>query len=220
MTSQSQPEGRPAVPFQWCPIRALAPRHRGRVLDHLLALNESDRHLRFGYVAGDGHIGRYVDQLDFDRDEVFGVFNRRLKLVAMAHLAYLGQDMRHPTSAEFGVSVNQKSRGRGIGARLFDRAALHARNRGIDTMIIHALTDNVPMMHIVRESGAAIERDGAESTARLRLPPDDIGSQLHEMFEVQAAEFDYGLKLQARRVGDLIDALRPSVSSQPNRHGD
>ena len=53
-------------------------------------MGPDDRYLRFGYIASDGHIGRYVDQLDFDHDEVFGVFNRRLDLVAMAHLAYLG----------------------------------------------------------------------------------------------------------------------------------
>ena len=31
---------------------------------------------------------QYVQQIDFDRDEVFGIFNRRLRLLAMAHLAY------------------------------------------------------------------------------------------------------------------------------------
>ena len=31
---------------------------------------------------------RYVDGLDFELDEVFGVFNRRLEIVALAHLAF------------------------------------------------------------------------------------------------------------------------------------
>ena len=182
---------------------------------HLQALDEADRHLRFGYAASDSHIGRYVDQLDFDRDEVYGVFNRRLELVAMAHLPYLGQDSRHPTSAEFGVSVLPKLRGRGIGARLFERAALHARNQGIDTIIIHALSENRPMLHIVREAGALIETQGSESTARLKLPPEDVGSQLQEILEIQAAAFDYGIKVQARQVGHLLDALRPFAGAEP-----
>ena len=87
MTFQNDRAGPAAAPFRWCPIRALAPRHRARILTHLLALDEADRHLRFGYAASDSHVGRYVDQLDFERDEVYGVFNRRLELVAMARLA-------------------------------------------------------------------------------------------------------------------------------------
>ncbi len=221
MTFQIDRTGQSAATFRWCPIRSLAPRHRARILAHLQALDEADRHLRFGYAASDSHIGRYVDQLDFERDEVYGVFNRRLELVAMAHLAYLGQDTRHPTSAEFGVSVQPKLRGRGIGARLFERAALHARNQGIDTIIIHALSENRPMLHIVREAGALIETQGSESTARLKLPPDDVGSRLQEILEIQAAAFDYGIKVQARQVGHLLDALRPFAGVDPyDRHPD
>lgn len=218
MTFQNDRAGPSAAPFRWCPIRSLAPRHRARILTHLLALDEADRHLRFGYAASDSHVGRYVDQLDFERDEVYGVFNRRLQLVAMAHLAYLGQDTRHPTSAEFGVSVLPKVRGRGIGARLFERAALHARNQGIDTIIIHALSENRPMLHIVREAGALIETQGPESTARLTLAPDGVGSQLQEMLEIQAAAVDYGIKVQARHVGQLLDVLRPLAGASSRDH--
>lgn len=198
---------RRAPPFRWCPIRALAPRHRPRILAHLLALGEDDRRLRFGYAATDTHIGRYVDQLDFDRDEIAGVFNRRLELVALVHLAYLGPDLRRPNSAEFGVSVLPALRGRGLGRRLFEHACLHARNRGVETLVIHALTENVLMLRIARQAGAVVERDGPESVARLRLPRDDMSSQLTAFVEHQAAEVDYGLKLQARR----IDAAWTSV---------
>ena len=33
-------------------------------------------------------MSKYVDMLDFEHDEVFGIFNRRLELIAMAHLAH------------------------------------------------------------------------------------------------------------------------------------
>ena len=78
----------PAHPWRWVPIRSLAPRHRERIGEHLLQLSDEDRYLRFGYRASDLQVRRYVDVLDFDRDEIFGIFNRRLVLVAMAHLAY------------------------------------------------------------------------------------------------------------------------------------
>jgi hypothetical protein len=70
------------------PIRSLGVGHRERIANHLLALDEHDRYLRFGYAANDEQIRRYADSLDFERDEIFGIYNRRLELIAMAHLAF------------------------------------------------------------------------------------------------------------------------------------
>ena len=155
-----------------------------RILGHLLALSERDRYLRFGYPATDAQIGRYVDQLDFDHDEVFGIFNRRLELIAMAHLAYLqasdGAAGRWPSSA---CRCCQAARGRGYGGRLFDHAVLHARNRGIDSLFIHALSENTAMLRSAAMPARRIERDGAESQAWLKLPPDNLVSHVEAMVE-------------------------------------
>lgn len=194
-------------PLRWVAIRSLAARHRPRILAHLLALPASDRYLRFGYAASDSQVGRYIDQLDFDRDEIFGIFNRRLDLVAMAHLAYLGAPDRPQSEAEFGVSVAAHARGRGWGARLFDRAVLHARNRQVDTLLIHALANNRAMLHIVRDAGAEVDLDGSDALARLRLPPEDFASHMEAMVENQVAELDYGLKLHAKRVDAWLRLL-------------
>ena len=201
----------PATPFRWIPIRSLSARHRPRILAHLMALAGADRYLRFGYAASDAQLAHYTDLIDFSHDEVFGVFNRRLELVAMAHLAMLPQAANAVQAAraeaEFGVSVLAKARGRGYGARLFDHAVLHARNRHIDTLVIHALSENTAMLRIARNAGATIERDGGESQARLRLPGDDMLSHIDQMVEGQAAELDYRFKVNARRVDGLLDAL-------------
>ena len=207
--------------FRWIPVRSLAPRHRPRILAHLLGLEPHDRYLRFGHPAGDAQIGRYVDLLDFERDEVFGVFNRRLELVAMAHLATL--DARQGVaSAEFGVSVSTHVRGRGMGARLFDHAVLHARNRSVRVLVVHALMENRAMLHIARSAGATIEHTGGEAEARLRLPANDLASHLEEIAEHQVAEIDYGLKLQGRRIDRMIEtwsqALQPQ-DAHPDREG-
>lgn len=192
----------------WIPIRSLAPRHRDRISAHLLALPEHDRYLRFGYVAGDAQIQRYVDSLNFDLDEVFGVFNRRLVLIALAHLAYPrpGQTAG-PKAAEFGGSVLPTVRGRGYGARLFEHAVLHARNRGLDTMFIHALSENTKMLHIARRAGAVVQRDGSETDAFLKLPHDTLASRMEQWVGEGAAALDYQLKQQGRLVDGLIDAI-------------
>lgn len=193
----------PAPKLHWVPVRSLAERHRPRILAHLLALPPQDRYLRFGYAASDEQVARYTDLIDFSRDEVFGIFNRRLELIAQAHLAAL-PDARE---GEFGVSVLPQARGRGYGGRLFDHAVLHARNRGIHTLIVHVLAENTAMLKIARNAGAAVERDGSEAMARLRLPPEDLRSRFDALVEDSAAEIDYHLKLQARRVSDAIDVI-------------
>jgi ribosomal protein S18 acetylase RimI-like enzyme len=187
--------------LQWAPVRTLGERHRERVAEHLLALNEADRMLRFGHLASDERIHHYAEQLDFERDEVLGVFNRRLKLVAMAHLAFgPARD-----TAEFGVSVNARVRGRGLGAQLFEHAVTHARNRGAHTMLIHLARDNAAMLGIVRRAGAALRFEGTDALAELPLPANTLGSQIQELMGHQAGEFDYRLKLQVLR----LDAMRP-----------
>ena len=199
----------------WVPIRSLARRHRRRILAHLLSLSERDRYLRFGYPASDEQITKYATGLDFARDEVLGIFNRRLQLVAMAHLAYepAPQVKGKPAMAEFGVSVLASARGRGFGARLFEHSALHARNRGIETLFIHALSENAPMLKIARNAGATVERDGSESEAWLRLPPDSVSSHVGEAIERHMAELDFQFKRHVRALGDFIDGVA-EVKSQ------
>ena len=212
--------GATAVRFApWIPIRSLSPRHRARILAHLMALSEGDRYLRFGYAAGDEQIGRYVAGLNFDRDEVFGVYNRKLDLIALAHLAYPSADALVPGAAEFGGSVMAHARGRGYGARLFEHAMLHARNRGLDTLFIHALSENTAMLRIARKAGARVERDGSETDAYLKLPHDTLASKVEQWVGDGAAELDYRLKQQAHMVDTLIDAIGDVKASIGKAHG-
>lgn len=202
-------DGREPANWTWVPIRSLGPRHRQRIAAHLMALDVNDRYLRFGYPASDAQMSKYVDMLDFEQDEVFGIFNRRLELIAMAHLAHaaVGPVEGRPAMSEFGVSVLPQARSRGFGRRLFEHAMLHARNRGVEMLFIHALSENVAMLKIARRAGATVERDGSESEAWLKLPPDSLASHVGEIVEQQAAEFDYHLKRRARQVGEILGVL-------------
>ena len=191
-------------PNRIVPIRSLGAGHRTRIAAHLLALEPHDRYLRFGYAANDEQIARYVDHLDFDRDDIFGVFNRKLELIAMAHLAFIPSEPGTAPGAEFGVSVLARARGRGYGSRLFDRAVTHARNEGVELMFIHALSENTAMIRIARNGGAVIERAGSETDAYLRLPPATLDSRVSEMLDEQVAQADYRLKQQARNFLALL----------------
>ena len=206
----ASPDGNAAAPARRggaVPIRAIGPSHRERITEHLLALDERDRYLRFGYAANDTQIRRYADGLNFDRDDIFGIYNRKLELLAMAHLAY-SADRQFNTCAEFGVSVAKKARGRGYGGRLFERAVLHARNEGVSQLFIHALSENTAMLKIARKAGAVIERDGSESEAHLRLPAADFESRVSELVDEQIARTDYHVKAQARQFWQFLGTLQ------------
>jgi len=106
--------------------------------------------------------------------------------------------------SEFGVSVVSSARRRGFGRRLFEHAILHARNRGISALFIHALSENTAMLKIARDCGATVHRDGPEAEAWLTLPPDSLASHLDEFLGERAAELDYRLKQHAHQVENLF----------------
>lgn len=207
---RSDAEGRRPIP-RWVPIRTLKPRHRRRILDHLVQLDEHDRYLRFGSPAPLEQLGRYTASIDFKRDEVFGVFDRRLRLVAVAHLAALPGTGKRPPAMEFGVSVLPSGRGRGLGQRLFEHAIMHARNHGARALVIHALTENRPMLRIALRAGAQLQTDGADAEAWLSLPPDTLGSHLEGSLLAVSADLVFGFKRNVLRLKNWLASVRGSL---------
>jgi RimJ/RimL family protein N-acetyltransferase len=207
---------------QWgVPMRVLAVRHRERMVTHLLALSASDRYLRFGYAANDEQIKHYVAGINFGHDQVLGIFDRRLQLLAVAHLAQ-ASDPKFQSCAEFGVSVRISARGRGYGGLLFGRCITLARNHGVSLLFIHALTENTAMLNIARKAGAVVERHGSESEAHLQLPPANLRSRVREHIEQRAALANYQLKAQASqfwRVLRTVQEIRQGVrQAKRGRH--
>lgn len=209
------PTPHPPTTDGWIPIRDLHARHRRRILDHLLHLDARDRYLRFGFQATQQQLSQYVASIDFKRDEVFGIFDRGLHLVAVAHLAAMPSKTPDGTSSrgrvmEFGVSVLPKGRGKGLGMRLFMHAITHARNQGASHLMIHALSENAPMLRIAAKAGATIEQDGPDAEAWLKLPPDTVGSHLDSSLQSLAAEVIYRVKYRVIHISDWLRMLLAS----------
>ncbi|SAL44227.1 acetyltransferase [Caballeronia sordidicola] len=193
-------------------VRELSSADRERLLTHFLALDEDDRLLRFGQIVPDRVIENYVANIDFSRDTVFGVFDETLSLVGVGHLAYLPAEGDKRT-AEFGVSVLESARGRGVGSRLFERAAIRSRNTHVSMLYMHCLSRNSTMMHIAKKSGMKIEYAYGEADAYLSLTPADQSSIIAEMMQEQAAVFDYAIKRQARRASQMFQAFMPTADA-------
>jgi GNAT superfamily N-acetyltransferase len=196
-------------------VKQLGPHDRRRMLRHFQKLEAQDRVLRFGLRMSDEQIARYVEQIDFKRDVVYGVYSRKFKLLAVGHLAFASASSHAPGAtekesvAEFGVSVLRSARGLGIGSKLFQRAAIHCRNSDVDTLYMQCLSTNKVMMHIARKAGMEIVREQGEADAHLRLLPPDPASILQEALEEQLATFDYALKANARAAFKFFGRRRP-----------
>ena len=99
-----RPEQRPTIP-----VKELRERDRRRILRHFLQIEGRDRLLRFGSPITDEQVTKYVDSLDFERDIVFGVYNRVFRLVAVGHLGFADKQPDKDSAtekdrvAEFGV---------------------------------------------------------------------------------------------------------------------
>jgi hypothetical protein len=84
---------------------------------------------------------------------------------------------------------------------------MDARNNGVSSMFIHALSENSAMLRIARKAGAVMERHGSETEAYLRLPPASLNSRMTEIVEEHYAQLDYRLKAQARQLQQVLAAV-------------
>ncbi|QJR15445.1 GNAT family N-acetyltransferase [Usitatibacter palustris] len=163
---------------------------------HFLALGHDDRRLRFGSALQDGAILDYIDRIDFERDEVFGVRDDELELLGVVHVAFA------TGSAELGLSVTQGQRGKGIGGALFERAIVRLRNLGVESVFVHCLAENQAMLHLAKKNGMRVAYEGSETAAHQQLAPATPATLLTEWAFDQHADAVQAVrenKLLARR---------------------
>lgn len=180
-------------------IHTLDVSHREEIHRHLLALSARDRYLRFGFNATDQQIDIYVEQIDFDYDDVFGIFDEQHNILGTSHLAYGKEGSPSSHVAEFGVSVGEQARGMGLGGQLFAYSAQRAASRGVDQMFIHTINKNIPMIKIIKRAGAEVFRDQGEIDAYLTLPANDnawlkMRTDAQENLDLP----DYGIKVKLK----------------------
>ena len=74
---QRDDAAQPVCSWTWVPVRSMTARHRPQILRHLLTSNRTTAICASATRPPTRRSSRYVERLDFDRDELFGIFNRR-----------------------------------------------------------------------------------------------------------------------------------------------
>jgi len=162
------------------------------ILQHLLALNDEDRCLRFSRVIRDIALREYVAHIDFNRDVVLGVWGA-FGLAGLCHLAVF-DERGHPV-AELGVSVDRRVRGRGLSSRMLAASLEESRKRGISTVYVMFMRRNFRMASLVSRAGATLAADDDECTASIQVVERQASSQ------VRVYHLDSGLEVLEKRAG-------------------
>jgi RimJ/RimL family protein N-acetyltransferase len=173
-------------------VQKLSPLQRPAMLRHLNTLSAEDLRLRFGAFMTVPALEHYVQCIDFTHDIVFGIFDRDMSLIGMAHLAL---DRNHHY-AELGLSVEPAQRGHGYGLALLNRGKLGAVTRGYTTLFMHCLAENKIMIHLARKAGLKLVTEQGEVDAHLQLETTSHGAVAREAIEDQIALADLLFKQQ------------------------
>ena len=157
-------------------ITLLPATDRTRILQHFLALDESDRALRFGVASDDDAVRRYVDGIDFDESAVLAASDGDGTLIGVAHLAFGGE------AAELGLSIAPTARERGLGLALSTAALRTAEARGAREFRLHCSASNVGMRRLAESLGMETTTEGSDLIARRTL----VGSRTAAAAELEA----------------------------------
>jgi GNAT superfamily N-acetyltransferase len=175
---------RPVLPT--ADIRRLWAADMPEFRDHLLRLDSTSRHQRFGGGMSDDFVRHYAESCFGKGDLVFGAFLDR-HMVGAAELrsgeaiwAEAAPFQRH-VHAEAAFSVESAYRRRGIGEQLFQRIETAASNHGVETVEIVCVPDNVGMIRLAQKFKAHFTFEENMYTGRLTARRPTAFSMLSEI---------------------------------------
>lgn len=150
--------------------------------DHLRRLDGETRRLRFGAPVNDGFVERYAAATLAGTAYVRGLFvDGVLRGAAELHV-----DAKNK-NGEGAFSLEAPFQSRGLGTLLFQAVLDAARNRGVETLTLNCLRENVRMQRIARRQGAEIAFDRGDVVARITRPHPDAGTLAREWSEAIGA---------------------------------
>lgn len=166
---------------------------------HLKNLSEADRYTRFCYAIKDENIDQFILTILYNADD-HHLFTAEINnnIVGFGHLAREGTDW------ELAVSVDGKYQGRGAADQLMDFMIDWGKTRGIHSVFMHCITQNQKIQHLARKHGLRmIDRDGAEVTSRVDLPPPTPLDYTAQFLQEQQNILEQIVDLQRRMIKNL-----------------
>lgn len=144
-----------------------------KIIDHLSALNDDDKYLRFGCAMNQANIEKYVKSSMAQHDFLFAVFNEEGQIVAFLHMAKTEVGTTGKCAFEIGLSVDAECRGQGFGSALFKKAITFATAMGASYVFTYCLRENKAMQALAKSNDLRVILHDGEMTGKLEL--DGVG---------------------------------------------
>lgn len=141
-------------------FRKLWPSETHKFRDHLLRLDKESRRLRFAHGVSDAFIEEYAARMSDMGSIVYAFIDRDGEVRASAELKKLGDTWGHEAEAAF--SVEKGLQEHGIGTELMGRVICSARNRGVRSLHLTCLAENIGMQAIARKYAADLRFEYGE----------------------------------------------------------
>jgi GNAT superfamily N-acetyltransferase len=139
------------------------PRDCAALESHFAALEAADLRSRFCGSMRPEMASRYIDQLKATGVPIYGIVSPGQAIVAVCQLAQYEREL------EVGLTVLRPYRRQGLARALLNRAASHARARGLKALVIHCLADNIAMLSLARRIGMRVVNSHGEIDGRWTL---------------------------------------------------
>ena len=130
-------------------LRATTAGDEQALIDFFERLSPEARHLRFqGAVRVDAHL--VAPFLDGDGAESLSLVGELVDSSGSARVVAIGTyvRLRDPSRAEVAFAVADSMQRRGIGSRLLERLAVHARQEGVERFVAQVLPENMAMLRV------------------------------------------------------------------------
>jgi GNAT superfamily N-acetyltransferase len=187
-------------------IRKLWFGEAARYRDHLLRLDQSSRHSRFGGGVSDEFIRNYVTTT-FGLSAVVHGFFVDGELRGAAELRPLGPAFACEAEAAFSIETPWQSHG--VGSALLDRTLLAARNRGLKTLHMACLANNRRMQELARKFAAELSFDFGNVVGEVAAARPTPLSVLREVVADNCGFATAVLDVQSRLLKNPLPAQSP-----------
>jgi RimJ/RimL family protein N-acetyltransferase len=180
-------------------VYRLLPHQYSKYREHLLALDDESKYLRFGYQIKEEMLNRLCDTFESNPVEhkIFVIENDDLEAIAVGHISIVNDDM------ELAFSVHKKYQGRGMGSALMARCIEWCQNRHIKKGTMVCLSVNKPIRHLASKHGILISREG-ETTADISIPDSNPISIWSELVDSNLARMDHMNKVNRYYAKKLV----------------
>lgn len=172
--------------------------------DHLKALDQPNRYLRFGYNIKDEAIDHLYEKWfnNHNSNIIFAIENSNLEIIGIGHISL------HQQQAELAFSVLAQYQGYGIGSALISRVIKYCQNREIKQATMVCIHSNVKIRRLAQKNGVVLEVKDSDVYGKVSVPDPNFFSLWSENLDECLDSFWRLIRIQF----EIIKNSKKSVS--------